>query len=234
MKKALSLSIILLLIFISCTNKNQCNTNEKIAIGTISQNWLYENKQFGFSLQLPNKWYFIDNRGIYSKSIPMTMQTPNKIFITDSVTINGIFDIKNERETLVTVFVISDSIVDGRQPLSDKQLGCNIGFAITMSQNQDANQDVEDIKKEYISALGSNQDFMNLNGEYLKSNCELPFGKNEKIPCIKIAIKTSNGNLRTKVNGFKNFGCYNLIITATYNSEEELKQITNILQQIKL
>lgn len=163
----------------------------------------------------------------------MTMQTPNTIFIHDSVTMNGIFDIKNERETLVPIFIISNSIIDGSQPLSDKQLGSNIEFAVTMSQNQDANEDVEAIKQEYITALGTNEVFMDLNGEYLKSNCELPFGKNEKIPCIKIAIKTTDGNVRTKVNGFKNFGCYNLIITATYNSEPELKQITNILEQIK-
>lgn len=222
------ISSILIFLFISGC-ENQCN-EKIISKGKIYKNWEYKNEELGFRLKLPNDWFMLNQNS--TKAFSMKGIVPKGILGNDTIKLNSKFDVRRGGLDISTIFTISDSDIKERAYPEEVILTREISFGIIRSKNQNGNKDVEDLKKEFQTILSQNKNEFELVKNNLTNQAFIKFG-NSLIPSLITRNRIRNGLFQYQIAGFKNYGCYNLIIIASYQNNNDLKKITEILSKIE-
>lgn len=216
-----------LCIIVSC-NKGTDNIPE-ISKGTLTKDWKYHNESMNFTIQLPNSWSFIDNVNGFSKFIPMNQNAPGTILTEGKIKISKELNITQE-DAVYPLFSISNNSLD--EVKSGLRKG-DLVFAVVSSPSENAEKDIKLIKEELKKQFESNSDYLKLNKENLEATNNLQFGKNDKIPYLKVSIPDINGNITgNRMYALKNYESYNLLIIITYTTEEELQNIQSLLSEV--
>ncbi len=220
---------ILILLFLISGCRNQCN-EKIISKGKIYGNWEYKNDELGFKLKLPNDWFMLNQNS--TKAFSMKGIVPKGILGNDTIKLKSKFDIRRGGLDISPILKISDSDIKKRAYPEEVILTGEISFAIIRSKNQNENKDIEDLKKEFQTLFSQNKNELKLNKSNLRNQTFMKFG-NSQIPSLVTRYQNSNGLIQTQIAGIKNYGCYNLIIIASYQNNDDFKKITKILSRIE-
>lgn len=221
---------ILILLFLISGCENKCN-EKIISKGKIYGNWEYKNDELGFKLKLPNDWFMLNQNS--TKAFSMKEIVPKGILGNDTIKLKSKFDVRRGGLDISPIFTISDSDIKERNYPEEVILTREISFGIIRSKNQNGNKDVEDLKKEFQTLLSQNKNEFELDKSNLTNQTFIKFG-NSQIPSLVTRYRNGNGSsFQYQIAGFKNYGCYNLIIIASYQNNNDLKKITEILSRIE-
>jgi hypothetical protein len=213
---------LLLFTFTGC--KKSCPETTIISTGLFKDNWIYENKELNIQLQLPLDWYMLTFVGKHPYSISMNLQMPPDLNIKPEITLKELIE-RRDKEKDMPIFGISDKEFPPRDRLIENSYHAKIHLGLGYSFNQDADKDIDLIMKVF------NEQTMNvpkaIKEKYQPKKTKIPFGEKEEIAGFEAKSQEV-----TRITGFKNYGCYNLIISIDYVSMQDFEKIKSILKSI--
>jgi len=207
-------ALILLCLFIgSCSNK--CPGSTAISTGEFSGNWLYENKELGLHIQLPNAWYLYTYLGNRAYPVPINGAMPPDLVIKRSIQLKEMVK-GREPVRLQPLFSIREQMVDLHQ--IQKSKGPSISFLLMASGYHNAEKDIEQL----MNFMRPQQAAVEL------EKTTLAVG-HEKLKGLSVVLNNNMEQQTTRLTGIRNYGCYNLAVMVSYNTEEQFEKIKGIL-----
>ena len=198
----------------NCANSSKdvsnCSDSTTISLGKILNNWVYENKDLNFLFKFPLDWNYLDDRNNMQHSVSTNDIIPYSE--TLSITLKDLKNAENNKYVLFSLFENSFG----------KETPKRIVFIVELSKNKNAEKD----KQEWITVFEKQTKDVpkELKQKYPLKETTLPFGKNEKLPALEAM---------GRITGFKNYGCYNLVISVDCFSETDKLEIFKILETIE-
>ncbi len=209
------IAIALLWIFnSSCSNK--CPGATTIPAGEITSSWVYENKELGFRLQLPQHWYV--KPGGYPWATLIDSVKPESFVIVKNIQLKEMGKgYEPAPAPMYTLFTF-----DTEQIHSPYSRGITVSLALMASENQQEAGDLQ-LLKTFVNSLKNIQ----TKTDGLQS-VTLPTG-NGTIRGVSYELTVGSNKMGSRLVLIKNYGCYNLAIFASYRTEAQLESIKTIL-----
>ena len=205
--------IVLCATVLSCTKSVSCSDDTTISIGKILDNWVYENEDLNIRFKFPQDWNYL-----WGNKMMHLVSTNDRVPYQDTLNIT-LKDLKNNENRYV-IFSLFDN--DFSQDYTGGKNIKKIVFIIEPSKNQNAKKDMQEWVKIFEEQTKNIP--KELKQQHGLKETTLPFGKNEKLPAF---------DAMGRITGFKNYGCYNLVISVDCFSDVDKSVIFDILETIK-
>ncbi|PWT75106.1 MAG: hypothetical protein C5B59_09655 [Bacteroidetes bacterium] len=214
-----------------CTDSMAQNCDDSsINLGVISDHWVYRNKSFKLNMQLPEGWYLFDYPATEKKylRIGSDYSKMSSVLFDNAPDAGPTVDIGQIKplpvEYALTVLSLAklqdtaDVVLSGNEIQQNYTVSLRVAYADTSGE--------DNFLKAFYKKLTRQQN----------KEAEIKEGKlgDLNYKYILLHSTTKSGVAENRIFGIKNFGCVDLIIRMTYDTDADLSVINDVFKELKM